>query len=580
MIHAVLCDQRSFREVHFEPDFNIILADRTKESTKKDSRNGLGKSTLLEIIHFCLGAGATKKKGLLVEPLAGWTFTLDATLAGQRMLISRCTSEPGTIVIEADTENWPIKPKRQDGRMRLKVNDWNTVLGWLVFGLPAASVRKVYSPTFRSLISYFIRRGRDAYSGAFEHFRKQLEWDKQVHNAFLLGLAYEDAAEWQRLRDQEKLLTTLKQASQAGLVSSLLGTVGEREAEKVRLEAQSKREEENLRSFKVHPHYREMEDRANRLTEELHRLQNENIADGRLIRFYDDSLREERAPEAADVERMYDEAGIVLPGIVLRRLDEVKTFHSKLLENRRSFLSGEVARLRRMMTERDSVIQSKSDERAEVLSILRTHGALDEYTKLHEAHLATKAKLEDLRASIENLKKFEAGRSAVKIEFETLAQKARNDYEERRVQREEAIRLFNENSQALYNAPGRLVIDVGPKGFRFDVEIERSDSQGIGSMKVFCYDLVLAQRWSRISPSPGLLIHDSTIFDGVDERQVALALERARTEAKERGFQYICTMNSDRVPWSELPKGFVVDPYVRLRLTDATEDGGLLGMRF
>ncbi|NER51274.1 MAG: AAA family ATPase, partial [Symploca sp. SIO1A3] len=55
-IRAIRCNQASFQEVEFSSGFNVILADRTEESTSKDSRNGLGKSTLIEIIHFCLGA--------------------------------------------------------------------------------------------------------------------------------------------------------------------------------------------------------------------------------------------------------------------------------------------------------------------------------------------------------------------------------------------------------------------------------------------------------------------------------------------------------------------------------------------
>ena len=78
MIRAVRCDQPSFRTVDFQPGLNVVLAERTKASTTKDSRNGLGKTTLVEIIHFCLGSNATKGRGLLKEPLSGWTFSLDS----------------------------------------------------------------------------------------------------------------------------------------------------------------------------------------------------------------------------------------------------------------------------------------------------------------------------------------------------------------------------------------------------------------------------------------------------------------------------------------------------------------------
>ena len=109
--------------------------------------------------------------------------------------------------------------------------------------------------------------------------------------------------------------------------------------------------------------------------------------------------------------------------------------------------------------------------------------------------------------------------------------------------------MFNAYSENLYNAPGKLLIDVGPTGFKFDIEIERSGSTGISNMKVFCYDLMLATLWANRKPSPRLLVHDSTIFDGVDERQRALALELAAHESEQNDFQYICMLNSDYVPW-------------------------------
>ncbi len=99
-------------------------------------------------------------------------------------------------------------------------------------------------------------------------------------------------------------------------------------------------------------------------------------------------------------------------------------------------------------------------------------------------------------------------------------------------------------------------------------------------MKVFCYDMTIASLWADKSPSPKLVVHDSAIFDGVDERQRALALEVAATEAEARQFQYICTLNSDEVPWAEFTPGFDLRAFVRATLTDATVSGSLLGLRF
>jgi uncharacterized protein YydD (DUF2326 family) len=340
-------------------------------------------------------------------------------------------------------------------------------------------------------------------------------------------------------------------------------------------------EENQLKTFRVHPQYEEIARRADQLTTATHKLANENVVDERYVELYKSTLEGERLPESEDVVAVYRKAGVQLPGVVVERLENVQSFHAQLIENRKQFLQSEIGRLERAIAERNGSIEAYTRERAELLQILQTHGALQEFNSLSQLHLRTVAEFQDVSRRLENLKAFEEGRSRVAIEQETLLQRARRDLEERAEIRNEAIRLFNENSQALYSgAAGSLIIEVQSTGFRFNVEIERSGSQGIESMKVFCYDLTIAELWAKRSPSPKFLIHDSTIFDGVDERQVALALELAERKSREAGFQYICTLNSDTVPWREFSPGFDLNEFVRLRLTDADEAGRLLGVSF
>jgi uncharacterized protein YydD (DUF2326 family) len=358
-----------------------------------------------------------------------------------------------------------------------------------------------------------------------------------------------------------------------------LGSRGELEAARVRIEQQLQRRQDDLSNFRVHPQYNELQKEANSLTSEIHEITNENIFNRQLLTFYQSSIEQENEPHQNDLFRLYESAGIELPGLVIRRLEEVEAFHHQIIENRRGFLLAEIQRLRRTIADLDQLIQRKTEQRAERLEILQTHGALEEYTRLQELYLETRSNLNDINKRIDELRKVEEGKSALRIEKELLQQKARRDYEERHTQAERAIALFNSNSQALYDAPGTLAINVGPSGFQFNVEIERDRSEGIGKMKIFCYDLMLAQLWAQRKPSPHILVHDSTIFDGVDERQVALALELAARESERLGFKYICTLNSDMIPSTEFSSEFDFDSFIRLRLTD-DEGGNLLGIDF
>jgi len=76
-----------------------------------------------------------------------------------------------------------------------------------------------------------------------------------------------------------------------------------------------------------------------------------------------------------------------------------------------------------------------------------------------------------------------------------------------------------------------------------------------------------------------LLIHDSTIFEGVDERQKARALELAAAKSAKFGFQYVCAMNSDEIPLA-LPSAKFFEEHVAQRLTDLEPSGRLLGIAY
>jgi uncharacterized protein YydD (DUF2326 family) len=578
----VKADQPSFREVTFTPGFNVVLAERTKESTKKDSRNGLGKSTLIEIISFCLG-GKAEKSGLGCEALMGWSFTLDIHLRGQPVSVTRSIRDSGKVFIDGDTTGWPIPPgkDRKSGRPALKVAEWIGVLANLMFGLPPGGFDTDYAPTFRSLISYFIRRGKDAYSIAFEHYRKQKDWDKQVNNAFLLDLAWEDASEWQKLRDKKAALDDLKKAQKSGLISEFMdGSLGELEALKVRLEAVVRNGAAGLLTFRVHEQYHELEESADRLSKEINATANRIVAERQLLGSYQAGLAEIPEPNIDDVIAVYEEAGVFFPSASRKQLEDVKEFHRKLIENRRRFLSSEITRLRQAIERNDGNQRRLDDERASVMAVLQSHGALDQFMQIQRVHAENVAHLRAIEAQIDTLRKIEEGKSNLRIEEELLRKKTRNDLDDRKTQRERAIQIFNGNSEVLYESPGNLVIDLGSGGFKYDIEIVRSRSGGFGNMKILCYDLMLAELWAGRRPSPLLLVHDSTLFADVDERQVAHGLELAEKKSRECGFQYICTMNSDSIPWKDFSPSFDFARYVRLTLTDKDPSGGLLGIRF
>lgn len=582
MIHGIYANQSSFHPVEFTTGLNVVLAERTDASSKKDTRNGLGKSTLIEVIDFCLGSRATKGKGLIQESLADWTFTIDITLAGRRIKATRAIATPNRISIEGPTDSWFEQPDMDEetGERIFNWERWKNLLGWALFGLPRSSDAFKYTPTYRSLISFFIRRGHDAYNDPFRHFRLQKPWDIQLNIAYLLGLNWEYAAQLQSLKEQESGIKAIVQAIKTGAMEGLVGTVGELEAQRIQLEQEVKGAEDSLNSFKVHPQYESIQTEADRITSELHELTNQNISDRRRLARYKETIADEKPPNSLALERLYEESGLVFPAVVRRTLAEAKDFHERIVTNRRAFLETEIARIERAIQDRNAGIKQLTDSRAGLLEVLHTHGALQEMTKLQERNVEIKGRLDRVQSRIHEVKEINARKREIKVAKAELTKVAEQDYDQRREVWSEAIRLFNDHSQSLYKTPGKLVIDIGDTGYKYQVEIERSGSGGIGKMKIFCFDLMLLQLAQKVSGRVDFLVHDSILYDGVDSRQRALAFEQAAKITNEAGTQYICTLNSDMVPRDDFSEDFDFDQHVRLTLTDKAQAGSLLGVKF
>ncbi len=190
------------------------------------------------------------------------------------------------------------------------------------------------------------------------------------------------------------------------------------------------------------------------------------------------------------------------------------------------------------------------------------------------------AETEVLRQRFSAAEQLEGKKTELDIERKRLLVRLMQDYQERKSQLSHSIIIFQEISSSLYESAGNLTVSASNNGPMFEVKIQGKESKGINNMQIFCFDIMLMELCSEKDIGPGFLVHDSHLFDGVDERQIAKALQLGASTAREFGFQYIVTMNSDDLP-RELPAEFDLKDYILpIRLTDATETGGLFGLIF
>lgn len=587
MIHAISSDLASFKTLTFVPGLNILVADKSEGATDRQSRNAAGKTSFVELVHFLFGGNADKDSIFRSLELTPWSFEARVDVGNALVDVGRSGTKPSRIRLQGDTSAWPLPPSLdvKSGDLIFSNEQWRTLLGTVLFGLGNADEsdeRLRFRPTFRSLFSYFARRQNSGgLVGPTQQSSMQQGWDQQVAVSYLLGLDAHIPQEFQEIRTQEKAMAELRKAAKEGSLGRYFGTAADLRTRLTIAEARARRLGEQIASFNVVPEYAEHEREASVLTRDISILNNENTIDRELILQLRDAMDSEQPPAAENLDRLYREAGVILPDTVGRRFGEVAAFHQAVVQNRRAHLANEVESAEARIVERDRAREQLDGRRRQLMGILRSGGALEHYARLQEEAGRAEAEAEGLRLRLATAERIESTKVELDIDRARLLKALQNDLHERQDVISEAILTFEELSNALYEKAGSLTISATPNGPTVDVRIDAQRSKGITNMQIFCFDLMLTDLATRRGMGPGFLVHDSHLFDGVDERQVAKALQLGADHAASVGYQYIVTMNSDALPRDGFRLGFDVNAFVRpTKLTDATETGGLFGLRF
>lgn len=586
MIYTITSDLPSFKSLTFKPGLNILLAEKSEGATDRQSRNGAGKTSLVELIHFLMGGTADKDSIFRSAALAPRMFEMRADIGDSTVNIGRSGSKPSRVRLDCPVVNWPMQPERdaKTGEFQFSNDQWRQLLGRLLFGLSTSSDESNhrFGPTFRSLFSYFARRQN---SGGMlhptQHASKQQAWDQHVAVSYLLGLDAHIPQEFQQLRTEEKAIAELRKAAKDGVLGRYFSSAADLRTRVVITEARVRRMKEQLATFRVVPAYAELEKEASTITRQISSLSDENTSDRELILQLQDSLTTESPPAVTSLERVYREAQVVLPDTVSKRFAEIELFHQAIVQNRKAHLGAEISSAELRITERDRTREQLDIRRQQVMGILQSGGALEHYALLQEEASRAEAEAEGLKQRLVIAERIESTKAELEIERARLHKALQDDLHERGELIGEAVLIFEDLSNALYETAGNLTISATHNGPSVEVRIDSQRSKGITNMQIFCFDLMLADLATRRGMGPGFLVHDSHLFDGVDERQIAKALQLGADHAKAVGYQYIVTMNSDALPKDGFRPGFDIGEFIcPVRLTDATNSGGLFGLRF
>ncbi|WP_261569266.1 ABC-three component system protein [Frankia gtarii] len=580
MLRQLGADDPRFRALTFQPGLNILVADVAPGSRDTDSRNGAGKSSMIELLHFLLGE-RTDSSALALRPelrrvefnlLLGWPQQAEP------LRVSRTGTRAGWVHLE------PLPSAADRGQLELdtghvRIQEWQRLIERDLFGLPDDHA----GIGGRNLLSFLIRRTTsNGYNSAVRSHGRQSDADATTNLAYLFGLDWHLADRYRLLKARDTARTQMQKAAQDPLLGRIIGNVADLRSEIALAEQRVRDLERQVADFRVVPEYERLREQADQLDQRIRQLRARDTVARRNLQDLQRALEEATDPDVSYLEPVYAELGVILTDQVRRRFDEVEAFHQSVVRNRRRYLDEEANTIREQLTESESELQRIGEQLASVLRTLQEGGALAALTTLQQVLGQQQALLSALRHRYEAAQTLEATKREIRQARLTLQQEMDRDIEERRGYVDEATVLFSEFARRLYS-PDRtayLRFDAGDKSLRIQPHIDSDNSAGIGNMVIFCFDLTVSVLAHRAGRAPDFLVHDSHLFDGVDDRQLSAALFLAAEVTAREGLQYVITLNSDDLDKARR-RGFIPDPYLLpQRLTDRYEDGGLFGFRF
>lgn len=564
-LHKLGSSDSRFKVLTFHEGMNILLADKTDNSKLGDSRNGSGKTSFIRVLRYLLGGNL--HKSLKSNDLEKYSFWADLEMDG----------------INIDHIERPLKPQTKvvlNGRT-ITVEEWKNYTR-KIFDISDKFAR----PTVGQLVAQLVR---DNFNDPLKIFNVEPSWESGARIGYLLGFSPEILAKAGKISTLKKHQKSLKQAIFDGALGMQPITLKESElrSQLAQKRRQRSRLEENLSKFQIDDQYTEHQSEANRLTQMIKELNDSALIMEQRKKDLEIALKEELpAKPTSDIKKqlktMYTEVGISLPDIAIRRFDEVLNFHISIAHNRKIFLNSElisiIDQLERIHSERKELDQRRST----VMNLLNDSMALETFRDAERDIVALDSEIRDLERNLELVQSIsDTGLRLRSMKAEAEAS-VRAEIAELENTLTEAITLFQQLGAEIYDDRNvSLLIEAMNDGtLKVNPKIDGDSSAGIQGVMIFLLDIVCLIMAIKANRAPRLLVHDSQLFDSMDDRQVASCLNIGARLADEYKFQYVVTLNSDRLIAAE-KEGFARrDCAIEPVLTDVGEDGGLFGFRF
>lgn len=551
-----------FKPISFKDGINLILGEKVsteKVKTRKDKKtNGVGKSMSIEFINFCLLKDA-KDSRVMKIPLNKLSedvkIKLDLLINNKKITITRTKQEHEKPIIEVEGKLTQFS-KLDDALKYLSELFYENFNNELDTNLPS----------FRELLSPLIRDE----DSEFKDIIGSHDLRKRIPSVNLISPhLYFFNIDYSIVKDIRNSISNIELKSKAqNYLKTRLTDDGRKKITEIRselnaLEKEIEYAEKSLGKFESEPVFREHQDRISELDSEIETLRVRQSAI-RLELNRIDSMPKVESIDLSDIEIVYNKFKSGFGSMLSESIEKVVKFKNKvekyqkyLIDGKAKLLNVELEKITKRTTELD-------EKRADILRQVDNKGILKDFKNSFSVYSKRK---EDLAGNLSNLTEFETVQRKIKqlrLEKDNFFAELDNEifeadnlisnFEKTLISMHEYIMGNPKASfriKSINNEKNKQIV-------KLEFRIDDDGSHSVDRTKVFIYDVALMLNQQTRAKHPLFLIHDN-IFD-VDQDTLVQSLNYlAEQEKKGAQFQYILTLNRDKIENEEKSKEIQLD---------------------
>lgn len=527
----------------FKEGFNFIFGKKD-DSESKEPLNGIGKSSVADLIDFCLLADFNKKNSRLYkekERLSRYKIVLEFEINGTVYIIKR----------SAIDKNADFGMLYQEEEMSVK--DAKTTFFQLFFNNPkyeGIADEKWY----RNLMSFFLkihkkRKGEFADPVNFLTQSNKLSEINQYH-FFLLGLDNKLICKnFELQKDVKERNTAIRQVKR--IVEKNYGiSIKEVDSQLSRLRNEIKKTRAAIDAFKLAEQFRDVEIKLNELTERIKYLSEQNFWMDKKIKSYKESyeLKDGLSDrKIRGIEKLYTEVNEQLGGAVRNSLKEAVDFRKKLSQSREEFLKEEIQRLESEIKKNEKEKTELDQKRQKLFLLLKSKHAFTDLTQAFYYLGEQEKELSDLEAKIKTYRDLESEKLLYKEQDAKLGLEINSFLKNIQDKIDGFERLFSEVYNRIYPKSASSGFSITPSfgidKVNINISFDKDESKGWNKGRTLVYDIAVMLNAIRNQMNmPRFLVHDG-VFDGMDKSQFVELYHYVRSLQKDGNkFQYIATM--------------------------------------